>query len=82
MGAREDERSLIGCRELGEPRQRNIFFHPRLWTDDPGEDGKAVAPGGRLMLTVQLAKAFLLAEAVELGGDDGGGGLVGGACEL
>ena len=34
------------------------------------------------MLLVQLAEAFLLAEAVELGGDDGGGGLVGGASEL
>ena len=34
------------------------------------------------MLPVQLAEAFLLAEAVELGWDDGGGGLVGGGCEL
>jgi hypothetical protein len=31
-----------------------------------------------LVLVVQLAQAFLLAEAVELGGDDGGGALVGG----
>ena len=34
------------------------------------------------MLTVQLAQALLLAEAVELGGDDGGGALVGGPGEL
>ena len=34
------------------------------------------------MLPVQLAEAFLLAEAVELSGDDDSGGLVGGACEL
>jgi hypothetical protein len=34
------------------------------------------------VLLVQLAEAFLLAESVEPGGDDGGGGLAGGACEL
>ena len=34
------------------------------------------------MLLVQLAEAFFLAEAVELGGDNGGGGLVGGTREL
>jgi len=34
------------------------------------------------VLPVQLAEVFLLAETVELRGDDGGGGLVGGACEL
>ena len=34
------------------------------------------------MLPVQLAEAFLFAEAVELGGDDDGRGLVGGAGEL
>jgi len=34
------------------------------------------------MQTVQLAKVFLLAESVELGGNDRGGALVGGPGEL
>jgi hypothetical protein len=34
------------------------------------------------VLTVQLAKAFLLAEPVELEGDDRGSALVGGPGEL
>jgi len=34
------------------------------------------------MLVVQFAKAFLLAESVELGGEDAGGALVGGPGEL
>jgi hypothetical protein len=34
------------------------------------------------MLVVQFAKAFLLAQSVELGGDDRGGALVGGPGEL
>jgi hypothetical protein len=59
-GAGEDERSLIGCRELGKPRQGNIFVQPRLRTDDAGEGSKAVALRGRLTLTVQLAQALFL----------------------
>jgi hypothetical protein len=39
-------------------------------------------PRGRLMLTVQLAHALLLAESVELRGDYRGGALVGGPGEL
>jgi hypothetical protein len=35
-----------------------------------------------MVVVVELAEAFLLVEAVELRGDDDGGGLVGGACEL
>ena len=34
------------------------------------------------MLVVQFAESFLLAEAIELGGDDGGRTLVGGPGEL
>jgi hypothetical protein len=36
------------------------------------------APRGQLILTVQLAQAFLLAVAIELRGDDHGGALAGG----
>jgi hypothetical protein len=53
-----------------------------LRADDDGEGSKAVASGSRLSLTVQLAKAFLLAESVELGRNDRGSALVGGPSEL
>ncbi len=50
--------------------------------DDRGEGCEAVATGSRQVMVVELAEAFFLAKAVELGGDDDGRGLVGGACEL
>jgi hypothetical protein len=59
-----------------------VFAKPSLRPDDRGEDSYRVGAGRRHVLLVQLAEAFLLTEAVELGGDDYGGGLVGGACEL
>ena len=55
---------------------------PDLRADHAGKGGKAVAPGGQLMLTVQFAQAFLLAESVELGGDHRGSALVDGPGEL
>jgi hypothetical protein len=73
---------LSGCRELGEPRQGNILVEPGLPADGGGEGCKAVGSGGLLALLVQLAQALLLAEPVELGGDDRGGGLVGRPGEL
>ena len=47
--------------------------------DDRGE---AAATGRRPIVVVELAESFLLAQPVELGGDDRSGALVGGPSEL
>ena len=76
------ERHLAGICELHEPRKSCMFVKTSLWTDDRSEGSEPVSSRGRRMLAVELTKPFLLAEFVELGGDDGGGLLVGGPGEL
>ena len=59
---------LVRSFELGEPRQSGVFFEPSLRADDRGEGCEAVATGSRQVMVVELAEAFFLAKAVELGG--------------
>ncbi len=83
LGHRGHSLTLLARRcELSEPRHSCVFFEPSLRTDYRGEGNEAVGVGSRQMLAVELAEAFLPAEAVELGRDDRGGALVGGPGEL
>ena len=56
-----------------------MFVKASLRTDDGSEGSEPIHTGDGQMLAVQLAEPFLLAKAVELGGNDGGGALVGGS---
>ena len=47
-----------------------MFVKTSLWTDDRGEGSEPVSPRSRRMLAVELTKPFLLAEFVELGGEE------------
>ena len=59
-----------------------MFLKASKWADGRGEDRKSVGSGRWQVLVVELAEPFLLAQLVELGGDDRGGALVGGPSEL
>jgi hypothetical protein len=59
-----------------------MFLKASKWADDRGESRESVGVRRWQVLAVELAEPFLLAELVELGGDDCGGALVGGSGEL
>ena len=65
---------LVRDCELRKPRKSGMFVKPSLRADDRGEGGEPVGAGSWRVLAVEFAEPFLLAEPVELGGDDRGGG--------